>query len=133
MSATLFHKAIQTIEHPETKFVMEKVHALYCMTRIVNDLGTFRDNDFISTEQSKLMKKATIETCTFLKDHAIKISDAFGPSEKAIQSALAMNDGKVYHNFLDRVYAAEGCFDKPDWAEHVLDHDKMVDLVEKLN
>ena len=68
------------------------------------------------------LRKAVVKLCTQLKDHSIKLTDALGANEHLLQSAVAKEDGNLYSNFLDQVYKAQGCFDKPDWADHIFEY-----------
>ena len=81
------------MKHEESKRVMLLVHELYSLSRVVNDLASFRENDYITTEQGHLFKDRLVQILGELKPHAIKLTDAFGTTDKILQSSIAKNDG----------------------------------------
>ena len=44
----------------DTKEALAKMYQLYCLTRIEQDLGTFRDGDYLSSDQGDLVRKHII-------------------------------------------------------------------------
>lgn len=111
-------------QNTQTFSVLKQVHTLYCLSRVDRDIGTFRNNDFISSEQATWIKASLVDLVGEIKPHAIALTDAFGAPDKTLQSALAQNDGNVYSNFLDKVYKAKNCFGKAPWVEGMFDHSK---------
>ena len=114
-SRTLLAK-LPKITHIPTQNVMRKVHDLYCLTRIINDIGIFRENDYITSDQFKMIRTKALLLSKELTPHSIRLTDALGPEEFLIQSELARNDGKVFQNFLDKVYEAKNCFGPAEWG-----------------
>ena len=69
---------LKLIDHQPTQQALTVVHDLYCVTRIINDIGVFRENDYITSEQFKLLRDRSTELCAELTLHSIKLTDALG-------------------------------------------------------
>ena len=118
---------LKLIDHQPTRQALTVVHDLYCVSRIINDIGVFRENDFISSDQFKLLRDRATQLCAELTSHAIKLTDVIGPEEFLLQSELARGDGNVMHNFLDKVYQAKNCFEPASWGSELTRKDSPKD------
>lgn len=85
------------------------------MYTIVNDLGTFREGDFLNVEQAKWAKELVLEFCLKLKDEVIGIIDAIAPPDFIIGAPFGQSDGDIYKRYLTHVYNGNKCFERRDW------------------
>lgn len=82
------------------------------MTAIEVDLGTFRDNDFITSEHGEMIKKQIIKLCSSLKRHMISLVDTFYPGDEMLDSFLAPSDGDLYGSIINKIYTAPKAFER---------------------
>jgi len=99
----------------KTKAVFKKVLDLWVLTRIDEDWGNFRLNDFINNDQYRFVKELLIDRNLELKDEAVGIIDAIAPPDNVLGSPLGSYDGNLYNKFLNMVMTAPGCYEKVSW------------------
>ena len=85
---------------------------LYCLSCIENDLGTFRDNDFLSGEHGEMVKKLILSHCGKLKKHMISLVENFYPGNEMFDSFIAPADGDLYGSIINKVYTAPKAFER---------------------
>jgi len=96
----------------DTKDCIESLYRLYCLTRINEDMGTFRENDYLTTQQDDLIKKKIIDLCVHIKKYAINLVDQFYPGEEMLDSMLAPTDGDLYGSIVNKVFNAPASFER---------------------
>ena len=90
---------------------MDLLFKLYCYNKINQDLGTFRENDFLTSEDGARIRELLCETCSKLKRHVVSLVDTFAPSEPLMDSMIARGEGDLYNSILSKVYTAKGVFE----------------------
>lgn len=86
------------------------LYQLHCLTRIDADLGTFRDGDYLSSEQGEMIKQAILRLCGQVKRHAIALVETFYPGEEVFDSMIAPGNGDLYGSILNRLYYSGNAF-----------------------
>lgn len=81
------------------------------LSRIEADLGNFRNDDFISSAQAKLVKNAVLKLCQEVKKNAIAFVDAVAPPDAILCSPIGKSDGEVYKNLYNAIITAPGAFE----------------------
>lgn len=91
---------------------MQKLYQLYCLTRIEQDLGTFRDGDYLSSEHGDITKNEIIKLCGELKRHIIPLVETFYPGDEMMDSMIAPGNGDLYGSIVNKIYGAPNTFGK---------------------
>jgi acyl-CoA oxidase len=78
-----------------TKTVLDRLIKLWAISVIVEDLATFRENDYISSEQGKFLKSLVLDLSSQLKNEVIGIIDALAPPDAILGSPIGASDGDV--------------------------------------
>lgn len=111
-----FHKYVQKIRSGElktnedTKEAMILLFQLHCLSRIEADLGTFRDGDYLTSEQGELIKQTILQLCSKVKRHAIALVESFYPGEELFDSMIAPGNGDLYGSILNRIFYSGNAF-----------------------
>ena len=117
-----FNEAVIAMENSKcekTKAVFKNVLDLWTLSRIDEDWGSFRFNDFINSEQYKFVKELIIERCFELKEEVVGIIDAIAPPDHVHGSPLGCYDGNIYNKFLNIVMTAPRCYEKVSWWREI--------------
>ena len=102
----------------DTKDCMITLFQLHCLTRIEADLGTFRDGDYLSSDQGELIKSLILDLCSKVKRFAIPLVDSFYPGDEVFDSMIAPGNGDLYGSILNRIYYSGDAFGKiKNWEE----------------
>jgi Acyl-CoA oxidase len=88
------------------------LYQLHCLSRIEADLGTFRDGDYLSSEQGELVKQTILTLCQKVKRHAIPLVETFYPGDEVFDSMIAPGNGDLYGSILNRIYYSGDAFGK---------------------
>jgi len=89
--------------NPEIVTLLTNLCLLYALSNIEKDLGTFRDNDFISSEQARLIKKTVRDLCSKIRPYAVTVVDAFVVPDWVLDSQFGRYDGNIYEKYFKRV------------------------------
>lgn len=107
-----FHALVTKIDsddlktNKDTKEALSKLYQLFCLTRIEQDLGTFRDADYLTSEHGDMVKQLIIRLCGELKRHIIPVVETFYPGEEMMDSMIAPANGDLYGSIIRKVYGA---------------------------
>ena len=113
-----FNEAVKVFEGckcEKTKVVFKRLLDLWVLTRMDEDWGNFRLNDFINSEQYRFVKELLIERSFELKDEVVGVIDALAAPDNVHGSPLGSYDGNMYNKFLNMVMTAPGCYEKVSW------------------
>jgi acyl-CoA oxidase len=90
-----FANNIDTVTSPKEKAALQLMLQTYALNAIVEDRGWFLENDYISSEKSKAIKKILSSLYKNIRPKAKVYVDAFGIPEVLLKSKIA-TDGYVY-------------------------------------
>ena len=100
-----FGKALDKAE-PGLQPVLKKLHHLYQMTVIKNDLGYFTTSGLMSTWTGANVGKVTADLCREVAPQALALCDAFGFTEEMLNAPIARD--WVKYNAVDNKGEVEG-------------------------
>eukprot|EP01097_Dermamoeba_algensis_P003996 TRINITY_DN2677_c0_g1_i2.p1 TRINITY_DN2677_c0_g1~~TRINITY_DN2677_c0_g1_i2.p1 ORF type:complete len:100 (-),score=31.74 TRINITY_DN2677_c0_g1_i2:87-386(-) len=85
------------------------------------DIGFFREQDYLSAEQAKYVRRGIMELCTQIRRHAVVMVDAFNIPDYVLGSQLASYDGNVYQKYFEEVKRQDQYFNQgqapPYWEQ----------------
>lgn len=95
------------------------------MTKINDDLGTFRDGDYLSNDQADLVKQTILVLLGKVKRHALSLVETFYPGEEIFDSMIAPANGDLYSSIISRVYQSGKAFDRaPNFNDCIVNKEK---------
>jgi acyl-CoA oxidase len=107
-----------------TKKVLFKFLKLYSLTIFDLDNGTLRNEDFLASDSLYIIKEEILELCSELKNEMISILEIIAPPDEILQAPMGRSDGRMYESYLNKVFAFNKAFERPDWWEN-LNHKKI--------
>lgn len=81
-------------EQPAVAPVMGRLAALFALSWIERDLGSFLLSGHLSAEQAAMIKPAQASLLEVVRPDAMALVDAFGRSDYELNSAIGRSDGK---------------------------------------
>ncbi|EAS04704.1 peroxisomal acyl-CoA oxidase (macronuclear) [Tetrahymena thermophila SB210] len=114
-----FISALNKIHHEQTKEFMLNLFELWGLNIIINDLGTFREGDFVESDTAKQMKDRVVELIKALKDEAIGFLDVVCPPDHILGSPFGAKDGDIYNKYLTYVRGAKNSYSRVDWWNEI--------------
>jgi acyl-CoA oxidase len=108
--------AIAKVQHPSIGELYSRITELYVLTTVAKDLGTFREQDYLSSVQGTIVRDYEVELCNELADSAVRMMDAVTVPEALLDSPFASREGNMYQEYIDLVEKAEGCYEPPTWV-----------------
>jgi len=105
-----FEAAIRQYQEKSPKIyqVSKLLCDLFVICRLERDMGSFRDNDFINSEQATMVRNLMRELCAQIRPLAVPIVDSFNKPDFILDAPIARYDGDIYPNYFDRVKRAPG-------------------------
>jgi acyl-CoA oxidase len=100
----------------QTGELLSRLCELYVLSKVVNDLGTFRDHDYLTFSQAQIVKDYVLDLCNELADHSVRIIDAIAVPDQLHGSPFALRNGQIYKAYTDLVEKAQNCYDPPTWV-----------------
>jgi hypothetical protein len=88
----------------DTKNSFKNMFLIHTLTFIEQDMGTFRHNDYISSDLGEDIRDEIIEQCSIMKKYAMNLADLLYPGEELLDSAIARESGDLYNEFMQKVY-----------------------------
>jgi acyl-CoA oxidase len=107
-----------------TKKMLLKFLKLFALTIFENDSGVLRNDDFMTSDSIYVIKEEVLDLCNELKEEMIGILDIIAPPDEVLQAPMGRSDGKMYESYLNKVFAFNKAFERPDWWEN-LNHKKI--------
>ncbi|KAL6070218.1 Acyl-coenzyme A oxidase, variant 2 [Balamuthia mandrillaris] len=95
-----FIKAVKDCPDPETQKVLKLLCDLYALTRIEEDIGVFRNHEYIKTNKANAISKLVTALCQELSKHAVALVDAFEIPDHLLLAPLALKEGDPLENTL---------------------------------
>eukprot|EP01102_Stenamoeba_stenopodia_P014952 TRINITY_DN5044_c0_g1_i1.p1 TRINITY_DN5044_c0_g1~~TRINITY_DN5044_c0_g1_i1.p1 ORF type:complete len:734 (+),score=191.25 TRINITY_DN5044_c0_g1_i1:67-2268(+) len=106
---------LQEVNDPTLRSALQQLCDLFAMTRIEQDIGNFRDNDFINSKQTQKLRKDILDLVRQVKDNAIAFVDAIAPPDGILYSPIGRSDGEAYKHLYNVTVHAPGALSRPDW------------------
>lgn len=100
------HELSKTSSKPVIE-ILKTLCSLYALSNIEKDMGTFRDNDYITSDQARLIKQQVRKICYSIRPEAISIIDSFSIPDYVVDSQVGRYDGDIYTKYFDRVKQAQ--------------------------
>ncbi|CAN6438840.1 unnamed protein product [Victoria cruziana] len=85
-----FIEAVERCKDSNTRFVLKLVCDLYALDRIWNDIGTFRNVDYVAPNKAKAIHKLTEYLCFQVKSVAKELVGAFDIPEEVVRAPIAL-------------------------------------------
>ena len=101
----------------ETSAMLMRLYELFTLGKIEEDLNTFRDNDYISTEQAWVIKETVVALTREVGESAVRLIDAVAFPDQMVGSVLGNSDGQIYRHMCEAVEQGPGVTDKPAYLE----------------
>ena len=93
--------------------------SFFSLTIFENDSGVLRNDDFMSSDSIYVIKEEVLDLCNELKEEMIGILDVIAPPDEVLQAPMGRSDGKMYESYLNKVFAFNKAFERPDWWENL--------------
>lgn len=103
----------RAIEHEQTAEVFRRLLVLFALYRINLDMGVFRQRDFISASQSKLIQDEILQLLCELKTETIAIVDAIAAPDSILQAPIGLSNGQPYINYWNHLISNEDTVARP--------------------
>jgi acyl-CoA oxidase len=101
----------------ETSAMLMRLYELFVLSKIEEDLCTFRDNDYISTDQAWVIKETVIALTHEVGESAVRLIDAVAFPDQIVGSVLGNSDGQIYRHLGEAVENGPEVTDKPAYME----------------
>ncbi|KAJ3675243.1 hypothetical protein LUZ60_004285 [Juncus effusus] len=85
-----FIESVQNCPDPKTREVLKLVCDLYALDRIWNDIGTYRNVDYVAPNKAKAIHKLTEYLCFQVRGVARELVDAFDLPDLVIRAPIGM-------------------------------------------
>jgi len=103
-------KSIKT--NDDTLECMNLLFEIHCLSRILADLGTFREYNYITADHEEMIKVEIINLCGKVKRHMVPLFDHIYPGDEMLDSMIAPSNGDLYGSIINRIYTAPKVFDR---------------------
>jgi hypothetical protein len=100
---------------PKTADLFLRFAELYAFSKVEQDLGTFREHDYLTTAQGHLISEYVTDLCNEIAESSVRVIDAYGYADLINGSAVAQKDGQVYQHYTEMVESWPGCYQKASW------------------
>jgi acyl-CoA oxidase len=100
----------------DTGAILTRLLELFVASKVVADLGTFREGDYISSDQGNMIRDWMMDLCNEVAESSIRLIDAVALPDKLLGSAFGVADGRMYRAYADMVEGAEACYQAPSWV-----------------
>lgn len=90
-----FKESIENVKDNSTKIMLNKFLVLYALNSVENDIGIFRENDFISAEAYDLIKNEITDLLDDLSKEIVSILDVISPPDHVLGSPFGSSDDDV--------------------------------------
>ena len=100
----------------QTGEMLSRMCELYVLSKVVNDLGTFRDHDYLTYTQAQTIKDYVLDLCNELAESSVRIIDAVAYPDQLHGSVFGVRNGDIYKCYTDLVEKSSGCYDPPTWV-----------------
>lgn len=100
----------------DTGAILTRLLELFVASKVVADLGTFREGDYITSDQGNMIRDWMMDLCNEVAENSIRLIDAVALPDKLLGSAFGVADGRMYRAYADMVEGAEACYQAPSWV-----------------
>ena len=100
----------------QTADLLSRLYELFVLSKIEEDLSTFRDHDYLTTEQAWMIKETVVKLTHELGESSVRIIDSVAFPDQIVGSVLGNSDGQMYKHFADAVEKSPDFMQKPGYA-----------------
>ena len=101
----------------ETSAMLMRLYELFVLGKIEDDLCTFRDNDYITTDQAWVIKETVVSLTREVGESAVRLIDAVAFPDQVVGSVLGNSDGQMYRHMAEAVERSPNVTGKPHYME----------------
>jgi acyl-CoA oxidase len=98
-----FRQLIENIDNLSTKNMMLKFLKLYSLVVFDNDIGSLRNEDYISSDAVYVIKDEILSLCDNLKDELIGILDIIAAPDEILNCPLGFSNGTNYDSYFNKI------------------------------
>jgi len=84
-----FQLAIEDIDDPQCKTVLEKLYNLYALSQIEKNKGWFLEDGYMEAPKTKAIRKLVSQLCWDLRPDAVALTDVFAIPERCLAAPIA--------------------------------------------
>uniref|UniRef100_K3WPA5 Acyl-coenzyme A oxidase n=1 Tax=Globisporangium ultimum (strain ATCC 200006 / CBS 805.95 / DAOM BR144) TaxID=431595 RepID=K3WPA5_GLOUD len=110
-----FVKGLETIPAGASKTAVSKLCALFGASLIVNSLGDFREDNYLSSAQADAARQQILRLLPVIRKNAVLLTDAWDFTDFELNSTIGRYDGDIYRALVQR--AADEPLNKTQVAE----------------
>ncbi|KAE9346086.1 hypothetical protein PF008_g8464 [Phytophthora fragariae] len=96
-----FISGVSLLPVGSTKFAVTQLCQLFGVWLLVNGLGDFRHDDYISSSQADLAHQQLANLLPLVRRNVVRLTDAWDFSDFELNSALGRFDGDIYRALVD--------------------------------
>ncbi|KAJ7569225.1 hypothetical protein O6H91_01G067700 [Diphasiastrum complanatum] len=89
-----FVDAVKSCENAEARVVLKLLCDLYALERIWEDIGTYRNEDYVATNKAKAIHRLVENLCFEIRGVAGKLVDAFGIPDYMLRAPIGLQSGQ---------------------------------------
>ncbi|KAL2652065.1 hypothetical protein R1flu_020193 [Riccia fluitans] len=89
-----FNEAVKRCEDPDARKLLRLLRDLYALDRIWNDIGTFRNQDYVAPNKAKAIHKQVEILCAETRQVAGQLVDAFGIPDSLLRAPIGLQSGQ---------------------------------------
>jgi acyl-CoA oxidase len=111
-----FVTGVRVMAASPTRESVEALCALFGAWLLTQDMGSFRDHDYVSSAQGEMARQLVLRQLPVVRANAVRLTDAFDFSDFELNSTIGRFDGDMYralvaeaaHEPLNRTQVPEG-------------------------
>jgi len=96
-----FISGVASLPVGNTKSAVAQLSQLFGAWLLVDGLGDFRHNDYVSSEQADMAHRQLANLLPLVRRHAVRLTDAWDFSDFELNSTLGRFDGDIYRALVD--------------------------------
>ena len=85
-----FVEAIEKVEDPSIKLVLEKLRSLYALNELNMDKGWYLEEGYFDGSKAKAIQEEVIKLCKELKPEVLGLVDSFGIPDSLLAAPIAL-------------------------------------------
>ncbi|DBA05269.1 TPA: hypothetical protein N0F65_007431 [Lagenidium giganteum] len=102
MLLNAFVRGVHNLPRGATQQAMQSLCALFALWIMVNNLGDFRDNNFVSSAQADALRQRLVQLLPVIRKNAVLLTDAWQFSDFELNSVIGRYDGDIYRALVQR-------------------------------
>jgi acyl-CoA oxidase len=82
-----FHDGVQACPDPDSRLILERLAALYGLTRIEADAAWYLESGYIESAKSRAIRNSVNDLCRQIRPSAVALTAAFGIPDSLLEPA----------------------------------------------